>query len=91
VFKTNPGSCHSRITIGVDKIDLTAKENVTVIRTARDQNQRADKNNFRREGQPPPHAPFKSAIGIPQSEIKCHIVRSDDLLMAFLELEATLL
>ena len=36
VFKTNPGPCHSRIAIGIDKIDLPAKKDVTVIRAARD-------------------------------------------------------
>ena len=49
VFKTNPGPRHSRIAIGIDKIDLPAKKDVTVIRAARDQNQRADENDFRRE------------------------------------------
>src|SRR5437016_131607 len=70
VFKTNPGPRHSRITIGIDEIDLPAKENITVVRAARDQNQRADENDFRRECQPPPHAPFKSAIGNSQFEIR---------------------
>ena len=59
VFKTNPGPRHSRIAIGIDKIDLPAKKDVTVIRAARDQNQRADENDFRRECQPTPHAPLK--------------------------------
>jgi hypothetical protein len=70
VFKTNPGPRHSRIAIGIDKIDLPAKKDVTVIRAARDQNQRADENDFRREREPPPHAPFKSAIGNSQFEIR---------------------
>ena len=34
VFKTNPGPRHSRIAIGIDKIDLPAKKDVTVIRAA---------------------------------------------------------
>src|SRR5882757_9695132 len=59
VFKTNPGPRHSRIAIGIDKIDLPAKKDVTVIRAAREQNQRADENDFRRECQPTPHAPLK--------------------------------
>lgn len=70
VFKTNPGSRHPRITIGIDKINLSAEENVAVIGAARDQDQRANKNNFRQERQPPLHAPLKSAIRIWQFEIR---------------------
>ena len=69
VFKTNPGPRHSRIAIGIDKIDLPAKKDITVIRAARDENQYADKDDLNKEREAPPHAPFKSAIGIPQSEI----------------------
>ena len=70
VFKTNPCPRHPRVAIGIDKIDLPGKKDITVIRAARDQNQRADENDFRREREPPPHAPFKSAIGNSQFEIR---------------------
>ena len=79
VFKTNPGPRHPRVAIGIDKIDLPAKKDVTVIRAARDQNQRADENDFRRERQPPPHAPFKSAIGNSQFEIRLRTFSAQQL------------
>jgi hypothetical protein len=69
VFEANSRACHPRIAIGINEIDLATKEHVTEIRTPRDENQCADENDFRQEREPPPHAPLKSAIRIPQSEI----------------------
>src|SRR6266496_3649532 len=75
VFEANARACHPRITIGINEIDLAAEEDVTVIRTPADENQRADENDFRQEREAPPHAPFKSAIRIPQSEIFIESIR----------------
>src|SRR5438067_13908860 len=61
-LKTNPCPGHPRITVGIDEVNLSAKENVAVIRAARHQNQRADENNFPKEREMPQHAPLKSAI-----------------------------
>ena len=66
MFKTNPSPRHSRITIGINKINLPAKENLTVVRAARNEYKRGNKDNFRQERQPPQHAPLKSAFRIPQ-------------------------
>ncbi len=69
MFETNARAGHARIAIGINEIDLAAEEDVTEIRTPCDKNQSADENDFRQEREAPPHAPFKSAIRIPQSEI----------------------
>ena len=75
VFQTNARARHPRIAIGINEIDLAAEEDITVIRTPGDKNQRADENDFRQEREAPPHAPFKSAIRIPQSEIFIESIR----------------
>jgi hypothetical protein len=75
VFEANSRACHPRIAIGINEIDLPAEEHVTVIRTPCDENQCADENDFRQEREPPPHAPFKSAIRILQSEIFIECIR----------------
>jgi len=75
VFEANARACHPRIAIGINEIDLAAEEDVTVIRTPGDENQRADENDFRQEREAPPHAPFKSAIRIAQSEIFIESIR----------------
>jgi hypothetical protein len=56
VFEANPRASHPRIAIGINEIDLAAEEDVTVVRTPCDKNQCADENNFRQEGEAPPHA-----------------------------------
>ena len=75
VFEANPRACHPRIAIGINEIDLPAEEDVAVIGAPCDKNQRSDENDFRKEGQPPPHGPFKTAIRIPQSEIFIECIR----------------
>src|SRR6266568_1689682 len=75
VFEANARACHPRIAIRINEIDLAAEEDVTVIRTPGDENQRADENDFRQECEAPPHAPFKSAIRIAQSEIFIESIR----------------
>ena len=75
VFEANSRACHPRIAIGINEIDLPAEEHVTVIRTPCDENQCTDENDFRQEREPPPHAPFKSAIRILQSEIFIECIR----------------
>ena len=42
VFEANAGACHPRIAVGINEIDLAAEEDVTVIRTPRDDDERAD-------------------------------------------------
>ena len=42
VLKTNARARHPRIAIGINEIDLPAKEDVTVIRATRHDDQRAD-------------------------------------------------
>ena len=69
MFETNARAGHARIAIGINEIDLAAEEDVTEIRTPCDKNQNADENDFRQEREAPSHAPFKSAMRIPQSEI----------------------
>jgi hypothetical protein len=69
MFEANPRACHPRIAVGINEIDLASEEDVAVIRAPCDKNERADENDFRQERELPPHAPFKSAIRIPQSEI----------------------
>src|SRR5438105_4626473 len=56
VFEANACASHPRIAIGINEIDLAAEEDVTVIRAPRDNNQHADENDFRQEGEAPPHA-----------------------------------
>src|SRR5437016_2655064 len=56
VFEANPRASHPRIAIGINEINLAAEEDVTVIRAPRDKNQHADENDFRQEGEAPPHA-----------------------------------
>ena len=68
VFEANARACHSRIAIGINEIDLTAEEDITVIRAPCDKNQRADENDFRQEGEAPPHASFYSEIYNSKSE-----------------------
>ena len=75
VFEANSRACHPRIAISINEIDLPAEEHVTVIRAPCDENQCADENDFRQEREPPPHAPFKSAIRILQSEIFIECIR----------------
>ena len=75
VFEANSRACHPRIAIGINEIDLPAEEHVTEIRTPCDENQCTDENDFRQERDPPPHAPFKSANRIPQSEIFIECIR----------------
>ena len=82
VFEANSRACHPRIAIGIKEIDLPAEEHVTVIRTPCDENQCADENDFRQEREPPPHAPFKSAFRIPQSEIFIECIRVGHLRFA---------
>src|SRR5437773_11615158 len=62
VFEANARACHSRIAIGINEIDLTAEEEITVIRAPRDKNQRADEKDFRQAGEAPPNATFYSEI-----------------------------
>jgi len=75
VFEANSRACHPRIAISINEINLAAEEQVTEIRTPCDDNQCADENDFRQERDPPPHAPFKSAFRIPQSEIFIECIR----------------
>src|SRR5213083_2895705 len=51
VFEANARACHSRIAIGINEIDLTAEEDITVIRAPCYKNHRADENDFRQEGE----------------------------------------
>ena len=69
VFEANARACHSRIAIGINEIDLTAEEDITVIRAPCYKNHRADENDFRQEGEAPPHASFYSEIYNSKSEI----------------------
>ena len=75
VFEANSRAGHPRIAIGINEIDLPAEEDVAVIRTPCDKNQNADENDFRQEREPPSHAPLKSAIRFPQSEIFIESIR----------------
>ena len=75
VFEANSRACHPRIAISINEIDLPAEEHVTEIRTPCDENQCTDENDFRQEREAPPHAPFKSAIRFPQSEIFIESIR----------------
>ncbi len=68
VFEANARACHPRIAIGINEIDLAAEEDVTVIRTPGDENQRADEIDFRQEREAPPHASFYSEIYNSKSE-----------------------
>jgi hypothetical protein len=69
VFEANARARHPRIAVRINEIDLATEEDVTVIRTPRDNNQCADKNDFRQEGEAPPHASFYSEIYNSKSEI----------------------
>jgi len=92
MFEANSRACHPRIAIGINEIDLPAEEDVTEIRTPCDENQCADENDFRQERDPPLHAPFKSAIRIPQSEIFIECIRgwSPEVAMFYFRIAAGL-
>ena len=76
VFEANPRAGHPRIAVGISEINLATKEDIAVIRTPCHQNQCADENDFRQEREAPPHAPFKSAFRIPQSEFSSNAFAS---------------
>ena len=73
VFEANSRTCHSRIAIGINEIDLSAEEDVAVIRTPCYKNQNADENDFRQEREAPPHVSF--LFRNLQSEIQKYPVR----------------
>src|SRR5205814_8841149 len=50
VFEANARACHSRIAIGINESDLTAEEDITVIRAPGDKNQRDDDDDFGQDG-----------------------------------------
>ena len=83
VFEANARARHPRIAVGINEIDLAAEDDLTVIRTPCDKNQKADENDFRQKREAPPHAPFKSAFRIPQSEICSRAPVAKDIRGAF--------
>jgi hypothetical protein len=85
VFKANARARHPRIAIGINEIDLPTEEDVTVVRAARDKNQRADENEFRQEREAPPHAPFKSAQSAFRNPKFILSARQQGILQVFLD------
>jgi len=46
MFSTNSRAGHTRVAVGIGKIDIPAHENVLIIRTARRENERAQDYDF---------------------------------------------
>jgi hypothetical protein len=45
-FMAHPHARHARVTIRIDKVNVSGNENVLIIRAARCQDQRAEKRDF---------------------------------------------